>query len=85
MGLGESLPRLIERLRPFKCGMLRETVTNVRESADQPYTMSEVGWHEYFSTRMYTVINGDVYDMTGEWFLPPETCVVLDKVLTSAV
>ena len=59
-----SATALKHKLRSWRCGRLREPVTNLPVS-NRPFTVDEVRWHEFKATRMYTIINGDVYDLTG--------------------
>jgi hypothetical protein len=56
---------LKEKLLPYRCGYLRCPVAQTSASR-LLFTEEEVGWYEYTSTRMYTIINGDVYDITGK-------------------
>jgi cytochrome b involved in lipid metabolism len=49
-------------LKPYKIGNIRPAASCA--GVDLPFTNTEVGLHEYLATGMYTIINGNVYDLT---------------------
>lgn len=53
---------------PWRCGRLHELMSPA--VSDLCLTVDDVAWHEFAGTGMYTIINGDVYDVTGGlWFV----------------
>jgi hypothetical protein len=76
-GLAGSVVDLKEKLTPYRCGFIRRPTVN-QPASDLVFTEEDVGWHEFISTRMYTIIEGNVYDVTRQFawsvYREPRTC-----------
>jgi hypothetical protein len=57
-----DMPRLLERLAPYKCGFLKQ-MAPPPPPRQRIFTMRELGRHIYPEVGMYCAIDGDVYDI----------------------
>jgi hypothetical protein len=57
-----DMPRLLERLAPYKCGFLKQ-LAPPPPPRQRIFTMQELGRHIYPEVGMYCAIDGDVYDI----------------------
>lgn len=60
--------QVVDYLWPYRCATVAEPrpVEGPGPSSECLYTRKEVAWHTYRETGMYTIIRGNVYDMTGK-------------------
>jgi len=76
-----SISDVISDLEEFKCGLVRRPVAH---PSDFAFTESEITAFSYPETAMYTIIQDNVYSMSGEPFclslsstaqvFPPQAC-----------
>lgn len=70
--LGDRVAAIHRDLEKYRCGSIRESTP--KSQKERAFTVNEVGWHNNIENRMYTIIQDNVYDLTGESY-PTHLCI----------